>query len=356
LVTKLDGPNAARGRENPQALPARKLHVEPQVELELILKESAPVLHANTPLLPDVLADKEANVAQLVAEPQLEKTAGNPPSAATVNLSRVRVVSVPTIARKVLVVLSTDQTAVGPFPFIALTAAPKHVDGPVAIKESEPTVFAVNAQVEEHDAPTLIRNEEDDGLVPAVGPHINTSLAARCTVAVIDPHVVIAPKLVPEPGAKKIGVPAAGTGSIAGTVKTPAVVQLVTATCRLHGVGAAKLEYDAQWLFSTALGVEELTAGSTSDVGRSHDTEPMVTPRLEKGDETVLLRVYVPASPLVPEVCAVIVVFAGMFACVTVMPMSITEFAVVEWTISVASLPDAVAPGVTDVEAEQNAT
>ena len=325
----------------------------------LIRKESTPVLHANTPVLPDVLADKVASDAQSMALPQSVKTAGNPPGAATENRSRVREVSVPTAAVKVFdeVAPSDDQIAVGPFPFIALTAAPKHVDGPVAIKESEPTVFAVNAQVVEHDAPELIRNEEDDGLAPAVGPHINTSLAARCTVAVIEPHAVIVPKSVPEPGAKKIGVPAAGTGSIVGTVKTPAVVQLVTAMCRLHGVGAAKLWYDAQWLFNTALEVEELRAGSTSDVGRSHDAEPMLTARLEKEDETVLLRVYVPASPLVPEVCAVIVVFAGMDpASVTVMPMSITVFALVECTISVASLPDAVAPGVTDTEEEQNAT
>jgi hypothetical protein len=50
------------------------------------------------------------------------------------------------------------------------------------------------------------------------------------------------------------------------------------------------------------------------------------------------------------------VVLAGMFACETVMPMSITVLAVTEWTVSVLPLPDAVAPGVTDVDAEQNAT
>ena len=62
----------------------------------------------------------------------------------------------------------------------------------------------------------------------------------------IDPHDEIVPKLVADVSAKKIGVPAMGTGLIVLTVKTPAKVKLVTARCRWHGVGAAKLEYDAQ--------------------------------------------------------------------------------------------------------------
>jgi len=50
-------------------------------------------------------------------------------------------------------------------------------------------------------------------------------------------------------------------------------------------------------------------------------------------------------------------VFAGMFGCVTVIPMPITVFAVIKRTVSVLPLPDAEeAPAVTDTAVEQNAT
>ena len=50
-----------------------------------------------------------------------------------------------------------------------------------------------------------------------------------CVVVVIAPHDDIAPKFVVDIGAKKIGVPAMGTGLIVGTVKTPPAVKLETA-------------------------------------------------------------------------------------------------------------------------------
>lgn len=103
-----------------------------------------------------------------------------------------------------------------------------------------------------------------------------------------------------------------------------------------------------------AFGAVDFEAGSTSDVGYSHDTEPMVIAWDAK--EAEALRVYVPVSPVVPVGCAVMTVLAGMPAPVTVMPIPITVFAVMEVTVSVVPLPDAVAPGVVDVEAEQKAT
>ena len=93
------------------------------------------------------------------------------------NRTRVPTASVPTAAETLFAVALIDHTAVAPL--IALTAAPKHVDGPdtIKVRPGVPTVFAVNAQKVEHDGDELIRNwVAETGRTPD-GPHMYTGKA-----------------------------------------------------------------------------------------------------------------------------------------------------------------------------------